>query len=192
MNTPTRHKPEAQAKGILCPFARASGLWCLRSLTKTPQISASLFPTLAVVGLMAGAPSLHAQKTPEAGYVFPAGGKAGTTVEVRLGGYDWTPDMEFFVHDQRVQAPGPTARPARFSFPAAVLVRGERATRLSAAASRGAGQARHPGRFAARPHLLASRQRQRLHRRGRVHRRHGPEVVEDENRKSPQLLPVCR
>ena len=44
-----------------------------------------------------------AQRAPELGYVFPAGGRAGTTVEVRLGGYDWTPDMEYFALDQRVQ-----------------------------------------------------------------------------------------
>lgn len=36
-------------------------------------------------------------------YAFPAGGKAGTTVEVRLGGADWTPDVRFFTHDPRVQ-----------------------------------------------------------------------------------------
>src|SRR5947208_12520649 len=61
-------------------------------------------------------PSASAQKAPEAGYIFPAGGKAGTTVEVRLGGYDWTPDMEFFVHDKRVKLipagpPGPILIP---------------------------------------------------------------------------------
>jgi hypothetical protein len=37
------------------------------------------------------------------GYVFPPGGKAGTTVNVQLGGYDWTPDMQFFVSDPRVK-----------------------------------------------------------------------------------------
>jgi lysophospholipase L1-like esterase len=44
-----------------------------------------------------------AQLPPEIGYVFPAGGRAGTTVEVKLGGYDWTPDMQVFVHDRRVK-----------------------------------------------------------------------------------------
>lgn len=43
--------------------------------------------------------SLFAQKAPAAGYIFPAGGKAGTTVEVQLGGYDWTPDLQFLLHD---------------------------------------------------------------------------------------------
>ena len=46
------------------------------------------------------------------GYAFPAGGKAGTKIEVKLGGQDWTPDTEFFVADKRVKlellsTPGP-------------------------------------------------------------------------------------
>src|SRR5437868_582016 len=58
----------------------------------------------------------HAQKGPEAGYTFPAGGKAGTTVEVRLGGFNWTPDMEYFSLDPRVKLvavgePGPILIP---------------------------------------------------------------------------------
>ena len=40
-------------------------------------------------------------KAPEPGYVFPSGGKAGSTVDVHLGGYDWTPDLQFFVLDSR-------------------------------------------------------------------------------------------
>jgi hypothetical protein len=35
--------------------------------------------------------------------MHPAGAQAGTTVEVILGGYDWTPDMQVFVHDPRVK-----------------------------------------------------------------------------------------
>ncbi len=46
------------------------------------------------------------------GYAHPAGGKAGTKIEVKLGGQDWTPDTEFFVGDKRVKLevltpPGP-------------------------------------------------------------------------------------
>jgi hypothetical protein len=40
---------------------------------------------------------------PEIGYVLPSGGKAGATVDVKIGGYDWTPDMQIFVHDPRVK-----------------------------------------------------------------------------------------
>src|SRR5262249_11969982 len=45
--------------------------------------------------------SASAQRIPELGYTYPPGGRAGTTIEVRLGGYDWTPDMQFFVLDRR-------------------------------------------------------------------------------------------
>jgi hypothetical protein len=84
-------------------------------------------------------------KAPEPGYIFPAGGKVGTTVDVKLGGYDWTPDVQLFVLDPRVKLqftgdqgpiqvppppywfgakstlaplPLPRERPARFTLPA--------------------------------------------------------------------------
>ena len=71
---------------------------------------------VACAALLTLAASALAQKSPEAGYIFPPGGKAGTTVEVRLGGYDWTPDMEFFSLDPRItltpsSAPGPILIP---------------------------------------------------------------------------------
>jgi hypothetical protein len=37
------------------------------------------------------------------GYIYPPGGRAGTTVDVMLGGFDWTGDMQVFVHDRHVQ-----------------------------------------------------------------------------------------
>lgn len=40
---------------------------------------------------------------PAVGYVYPPGAPAGTTVEVQLGGYDFTPDLQFFVLDERVK-----------------------------------------------------------------------------------------
>ncbi len=59
---------------------------------------------LLAVLWMASCPALtHAQLVPEIGYVYPAGGRAGTTVDVVLGGYDWTPDMQLFVHDPRIK-----------------------------------------------------------------------------------------
>jgi hypothetical protein len=71
---------------------------------------------LALAAWIVACPIASAQKAPEVGYVFPAGGRAGTTVNVQLGGYDWTPDMDYFVHDRRVQlvassAPGPILIP---------------------------------------------------------------------------------
>ena len=64
---------------------------------------------LAPITLLAFASSAFAQKAPEAGYVYPPAGKAGTTVNVALGVYDATPDMQFFTHDPRVklEASGP-------------------------------------------------------------------------------------
>ncbi|MGC3968295.1 MAG: hypothetical protein QM775_13260 [Pirellulales bacterium] len=53
------------------------------------------------------AAALFAQKLdnvpPRIGYVYPPGGRAGAMTEVMIGGYDWTPDMELFVHDERVK-----------------------------------------------------------------------------------------
>lgn len=50
------------------------------------------------------------------GYMFPAGGQAGQSTEVTLGGYDWTPDMQVFSHDPRISIeiigqPGPVIVP---------------------------------------------------------------------------------
>ncbi len=45
----------------------------------------------------------HAQLVPEIGYMYPSGGQIGTTVDVTLGGYDWTPDMQLFLHDPRIK-----------------------------------------------------------------------------------------
>src|SRR6185312_6984768 len=64
---------------------------------------------LSLTALCLVASPVGAQVAPEIGYVFPPGGKAGTTVNVALGGAEWTPDMQFFVHDPRLQldATGP-------------------------------------------------------------------------------------
>src|SRR6516164_1325825 len=141
------------------------------------SLAGFLFPSLA-----------QAQKAPEAGYVFPPGGKAGTTVEVHLGGYDWTPDMEYVVHDKRVKLittgpagpilippppywfgakgrivalPLPREVPAKFVIPADIP---PGPIYWQAANANGGTSA---GVF-----IVGT----------------GPEVVEDENRKGPQLL----
>jgi hypothetical protein len=59
-------------------------------------------PLLTIV-LLVFTHSASAQLAPEIGYMHPAGGQAGQTVEVKLGGYDWTPDMQIFVHDPRIK-----------------------------------------------------------------------------------------
>src|SRR5215470_12989606 len=70
----------------------------------------NLAPLLALV-LLAQAPPV-VPKAPEVGYIYPPGGKAGTTVPVRLAGFDWTPDLQLFFSDPRVKlellgSPGP-------------------------------------------------------------------------------------
>lgn len=55
--------------------------------------------------VLSGAGALPAlgQLVPEIGYVHPAGGQPGTTLDVVLGGYDWSPDMQLFAHDARIR-----------------------------------------------------------------------------------------
>ncbi len=62
----------------------------------------SFVSILTVICVLTLPACVNAQKIPQVGYVFPAGGKAGTTVDVRLGGYGWTPDMEYFVLNRGV------------------------------------------------------------------------------------------
>jgi hypothetical protein len=144
--------------------------------------------TTALGAMLAFAPTVHAQKAPDAGYVFPAGGKAGTTIDVRLGGYDWTPDMEFFVHDSRVQLvatgpPGPILIPpppywfgAKGRLPALALPR-EVPARIVIPANMPAGPvywqaANANGVTSAGVFVIGT----------------GTEVVEDERRKGAQTL----
>jgi hypothetical protein len=56
---------------------------------------------LVVVANAAAVPAI-AQKPPGLGYVFPPVVRAGQTTTVELGGYDFTIDLEWFVHDERV------------------------------------------------------------------------------------------
>jgi hypothetical protein len=149
----------------------------------------SILAASVLTFFLAETPSAHAQRVPEAGYIFPAGGQAGTTVNVHLGGYDWTPDMEFFVHDKRVQLvstgpPGPILIPpppywfgAKSRIAALPLPR-EVPAKLVIPADVPPGPihwqaANANGCSEARVFIVGA----------------GPEVVEDENRKTPQRLP---
>src|SRR5262245_9430114 len=58
----------------------------------------SLLIASALLGQVAAA-----NVRPQIGYIYPPGGKAGTTVEVMLGTYDWTPDMQVVPHDPRIK-----------------------------------------------------------------------------------------
>ncbi|MEX0728674.1 MAG: hypothetical protein WD065_20545 [Planctomycetaceae bacterium] len=51
--------------------------------------------------LIAG--TVLAQKAPQVGYVYPPVVRAGESTSVQLGGFDFTPDMQWFVHDDRVK-----------------------------------------------------------------------------------------
>jgi len=58
---------------------------------------------LGIFSLFDSAAIVSAQTPPAIGYMYPPGGQAGQTVDVVLGGYDWTPDMQLFVHDERIK-----------------------------------------------------------------------------------------
>lgn len=56
------------------------------------------------------------QQAPSIGYMFPPGGQRGSSRSVILGGYDWTPDTQVFVHGEGFQLvldgqPGPVIVP---------------------------------------------------------------------------------
>jgi hypothetical protein len=144
----------------------------------------------SILLVLVTAKPVHAQLAPEIGYAHPSGGQAGTTVNVILGGFDWTPDMQLFVHDPRIKIEllGPPSRvlvpeppywfgakgrgpawplsrefPARLTIPADVppgLVRWQVANANGASPV------------------------------GVLHVGNVPEVVDDANRKSPQVLPA--
>jgi len=77
---------------------------------------ARIAPSALAVVLSLGAAAFAQQQAPGMGYMHPAGVAAGQTVEVTLGGYDWTPDMQLFTHDPRIKLelvglPGPVTVP---------------------------------------------------------------------------------
>ena len=70
----------------------------------------------ATVLLLGATAAANAQTSPSIGYMYPPGGRSGQVVDVVLGGYDWTPDMQLFVHDPRIELeilapPGPILVP---------------------------------------------------------------------------------
>ena len=60
-----------------------------------------LLALMAGSGLLSAA-TIHAQQAPTLGYVFPPAVVPGSTVDVAVGGYDLTPDVQLFVHDSRL------------------------------------------------------------------------------------------
>lgn len=134
--------------------------------------------------------SAEAQLAPEIGYAHPAGGRPGATVEVVLGGYDWTPDMQLFVHDPRIGLellgpPSPVLVPdppywfgAKGRGPAWPLPREFRA-RLTIPADAPPGLVRWQVANANGASPV-----------GWLHIGSAPEVVEDAERTAPQVLPA--
>ena len=65
---------------------------------------------------LAAIPPAAGQKPPELGYVYPPTLVPGKTSKVQLGGYDFTNDMQFFVHDDQAELQV-TGKPGRFLVP---------------------------------------------------------------------------
>ena len=131
------------------------------------------FAWLVSVGLLAeflSAVPSAAQKPPdpEVAYVFPPGAQRGQTVTVHLAGFDWTPDLAFFVLDPHVQLQthGSLSRHLMPEPPFPVGIRALSATRNSA---REFGPPHAAGRPPDRTHPLAGGecQRNQQHRRVR-------------------------
>ena len=78
-----------------------------------PWSSFARYALFWLAAIWGGLADLRAQQAPGRDcYCFPPAGKRGTTVNVTLGGTDWTPDTRFLVHDPRVRleltgVPGP-------------------------------------------------------------------------------------
>lgn len=76
--------------------------------TQSPSIVVdTLRPLMLAAWLMPGlsvSPAWgQAQKAPDVGYVFPPVLRIGETTNVQLGGYDWTDDLDWFVHNDQVR-----------------------------------------------------------------------------------------
>ncbi|MFO0936543.1 MAG: hypothetical protein U0798_08540 [Gemmataceae bacterium] len=68
----------------------------------------SPFHRLSIIGVLMGfvlaSGTVTAQLPPGKDcYVWPAGARAGESVDVRFGGSDWTPDIQFFLSDSRIK-----------------------------------------------------------------------------------------
>jgi len=92
---------------------RADGKTRSRVRSASRRISRLLAGPLSLAAITAPA---RAELPPEIGYVFPAGGRAGEAIDVVLGGYDWTSDVEILPHDPGVTL-AITGAPTRVLIP---------------------------------------------------------------------------
>ncbi len=121
MNVTSRRSPVHSHKwSDCCRAARAGRVTACSSAAELPELAdarsglrdsamnvtrkRSLHRILIVTAMMLLADSREAfaQKSPGLGYVFPPALQAGKVHEVALGGYDFTVDMQWFVHDDRI------------------------------------------------------------------------------------------
>jgi hypothetical protein len=153
--------------------------------------SALCFVARLIAAILSFAPlAAFGELPPEIGYLFPAGGRAGETRDVVLGGYDWTPDIEILPHDPGV-ALVVTGAPTRVLIPEPPHLFGYKAR---------ANDRPCPREFPARLTLPADLP-PGLHRfqvanangaspPGFFHCSRYESVVEDPDRDGPQLLPA--
>ncbi len=145
-------------------------------------------PGFVVGMLLCATTAVAQQQAPAIGYMHPAGGRAGSTVDVVLGGYDWTPDIEAFVFAPGVQL-NLTGEPSSVIVPeppywfgkkarrAPFLMPSETPAKLSIPADTPPGvyawQVANANGAAARGRFMVS---------------HGRELLEDADRSGPQPL----
>ena len=127
---------------------------------------------------------------PEIGYVYPAGGRAGETRDVVLGGYDWTPDIEILPHDPGV-ALVVTGAPTRVLIPEPPHLFGYKARANDRPCPR-----EFPARLTLSADLLPGLHRFQVANAngasppGLFHLSRYESFVEDRDRDGPQLLPT--
>lgn len=72
---------------------------------RTLKMAVRFVPAYAAASFVAAFLTFNtalAQKPPQAIYAFPGGARAGQTIDVQLGGYDMTPDVQYFLSDPHV------------------------------------------------------------------------------------------
>jgi hypothetical protein len=70
-----------------------------------------MLTTLLILAALGQVPAKNVP--PQIGYMYPPCVRSGSTVDVTLGTYDWTPDMQVLVHDDRIklEITGPAGDP---------------------------------------------------------------------------------
>jgi hypothetical protein len=73
------------------------------------RITFTLFPIIILLVVQADCSPAFAQLAPGLGYAFPPVAKIGETTSVQLGGFDLTPDVQWFIHrdDVTLEIKGP-------------------------------------------------------------------------------------